>query len=334
MIHNQRLRINSGSGEADPLSLEGTGLEWICGISSDQLTWELHEDPTSCDLESWPSMGVQSKRTATVSLNEESGSKEGECQPFQLQLLSRTGNRSVSGGCVEVVGPRPSIDDHDRLFPPGADPGLREDEIPAGVPVGFNIKVKNLGSPPSLELGCMPAGKPFQAALTLSDGQRQGTASLDLTGNGTLFLSLDPEGLYVPNCFLTVRLKDRIRGLSDSYSLGKVIRLPRIERFIMKRERLGDQVECKLENRNTRLYEGVLTGEHLHQIARAGWNEREGCPVVSTAIPSPTNPQKQTLRIAVPWPPPEPHAPVFIWLHGEETGRATRACVIDESGCR
>ncbi len=333
VIRNRQLKINSGSGEADTLTLKGTGLEWICGISSDKLTWQLHEDPRTCDLESWPSAGLQSQRNATVSLNEDTGFKEGECQPFQLHLLSRTGDRSVPGGCIEIVGPRPSIDDHHRLLSDGADIGLREDEIPAGVRIGFKIDVKNLGSSPSLELGCVPAGKPFQPALTLSAGQHQGMSSFDFTGNNTLFLSIDPGDLKVPNCSLTVRVSDRSRGFSNSYSLGKVTRLPKIERFVMKRERLDDRVDCNLENRNTPLYEGILTGEHLYQIARVGWNEREGCSVVSNATPSPAGSQEQTLRIPVPWPPPEPHAPLFIWLHGEEIGRATRACVIDESGC-
>ena len=332
-ILNGPFRINRGSGAPNTLTLQGTGLDWICGISSDKLTWELHEDPRVCDLESWPSAGMQSKRTATVSLDEESEFKEGDCLPFQLQLLSRTGDRSVSGGCVEVVGPRPSIVGHERRLPPGAESGLKEDEIPSGVHVGFSIQVENLSSSPSLELGCIPAGKPFQAALTVGAGQNQGMGALSLTGNDALFLSLDPGGLYVPNCFLTARLNDRVRGLSNSYALGKVIPLPRIERFVVKPERLDDRVECSLGNRNPPLYEGVLTGEHLHRIAKTGWKEREGCPVVSTAIPSPTGSQEQTLRITVPWPPPEPHAPLLIWLHGEETGRATPACVIDPSGC-
>ncbi len=332
-ILNGPFRINRGSGAPNTLTLQGTGLDWICGISSDKLTWELHEDPRVCDLESWPSAGLQSKRTAAVSLDEESDFKEGDCLPFQLQLLSRTGDRSVSGGCVEVVGSRPSIVGHERRLPPGAESGLKEDEIPSGVHVGFSIQVENLSSSPSLELECIPAGKPFQAALTVGAGQNQGMASLSVTGNDALFLSLDPGGLYVPNCVLTARLNDRVRGLSNSYALGKVIPLPRIERFVVKPERLDDRVECSLGNRNPPLYEGVLTGEHLHRIAKTGWNEREGCPVVSTAIPSPTGSQEQTLRITVPWPPPEPHAPLFIWLHGEETGRATPACVIDPSGC-
>ena len=247
-ILNGPFRINRGSGAPATLALEGTGLDWICGISSDKLTWELHEDPRVCDLESWPASGLQSRRTAAVSLDDGSDLKEGDCLPFQLQLLSRTGDRSVSGGCVEVVGPRPSIVGHERRLPPGAASGLKEGEIPTGVHIGFSIRVENLSSPPSVELGCIPAGKPFQAALTVGDGQNQGMAALSLTGNDALFLSLDPGGLYVPDCVLTARLNDRVRGLSNSHALGKVIPLPRIERFAVKPERVDDQVECSLGN--------------------------------------------------------------------------------------
>ena len=164
-ITNQPLTIAGEGGEAETLTLEGTGLEWICGISSDRLTWKLHQGPSSCELDSWPSGGAGAGRTATVTLNGESDFKQGDCLPFELQLLSRTGDRRVSGGCVEVVGPRPSIEGHDRLLPPGAELGLQEGEVPAGVPVGFTFEVKNLGSPPSLELGCSPTGKPFSSRV-------------------------------------------------------------------------------------------------------------------------------------------------------------------------
>ncbi len=331
-INDPSLRIGAESGAEETLSLEGAGLEWICGISNDKLTWKLHEDPTSCDLESWPS-GTVSKRTATVSWHENSDAEEGDCLPFQLQLLSRTGPRSVPGGCIEVVGPRPSIEGHERLLPPGAELGMGEDEVPTGVFVSFTIEVKNLGSSTSLELGCGPAGESFQARFTLRPGQRQGTASLDLANNDALFLSIDSGDLQVPNCSLSVRLSDGSRGMSNTYSLGKVIQLPRIERFVMTRESPGDQQDCQLENEDTNLYEGILSGERLYRIVRVGWNEREGCPVSGTATPSPDGSHEQTLRIPVPWPPPEPHAPLFIWLPGEEAGRPTRACVIDESGC-
>ena len=331
-INDTPWRIASEPGAGETLSLEGVGLEWICGISSDKLTWKLHEDPTGCELERWPS-GAMSKRTATVSWNENSQAEEGDCLPFQLQLLSRTGPRSVPGGCIEVVGPRPNIEGHERLLPPGAELGLGEDEIPTGVFVSFAIDVKNLGSSTSLELGCVPAGEPFQAGLTLRAGQRQGTSSLELANNDVLFLSIDSGDLQVPNCSLAVRLSDGSRGLSNTHSLGKVIQLPRIERFVMTRESPGDQQDCQLDNEDTNLYEGILSGERLYRIVGVGWNEWEGCPVSGTATPSADGSHEQTLRIPVPWPPPEPHAPLFIWLPGEETGRATGACVIDESGC-
>ena len=104
----------------------------------------------------------------------------------------------------------------------------------------------------------------------------------------------------------------------------------------MKRKRLDDQKQCQILYPHKPLYEGILTGKHLHQIAKAGWSEKDGCPVVGVVTPTLDNPQQQMLKIALPWPPPEPHAPdapIFIWLQGENRGRATQACIIDESGC-
>jgi hypothetical protein len=34
---------------------------------------------------------------------------------------------------------------------------------------------------------------------------------------------------------------------------------------------------------------------------------------------------KESLRVAIPWPAPAPHAPLYIWLRGEERGRLTSA---------
>ncbi len=44
-------------------------------------------------------------------------------------------------------------------------------------------------------------------------------------------------------------------------------------------------------------------------------------------IPTPVagNPEEQTLEIAMPWPPPSPQAPLYIWLEGESEGRRTPA---------
>ena len=77
-------------------------------------------------------------------------------------------------------------------------------------------------------------------------------------------------------------------------------------------------------------YEGILTGEQLHPIAKAGWNKEHGCPIIGMVTSSAANPHKQILRIGLPWPPPEPHAPdapLFIWLEGENSGAShSRVC--------
>ena len=46
---------------------------------------------------------------------------------------------------------------------------------------------------------------------------------------------------------------------------------------------------------------------------------------VDTEIPSPVagEASKERLRIVVLWPAPAPHAPLYIWLRGETTGRLT-----------
>lgn len=172
--------------------------------------------------------------------------------------------------------------------------------------------MENLHPLASLQLGCQ-SGSQFESRLTLDPGRPQGATRLDVTGEDTLFLSLDPGSLSATGCSLAVAVRNKTTGLSDPHPLGRVVRLPRIERFVLTRRKVGKS-----------LYEGVLTGEELHHIAKAGWDESRGHPVAGIPTPFPDDPKKQTLRIALPWPSPEPHAPVFIWLRGEDRGRPTQ----------
>jgi hypothetical protein len=94
--------------------------------------------------------------------------------------------------------------------------------------------------------------------------------------------------------------------------LGRIIRAPRIERFTLTEEQLGESV-----------YAGILEGYDLDTIEKAGWNAETGMPV--QAIPTPLAGQsgKQQLKVALRWPSPVPHAPVFVWLAGEPQCRST-----------
>lgn len=303
-ISNLPLVINEG--QDNQLTLKGKGLERIeyIKIGEDKFTIEQG------------SVTIKMKR-------EEHGAEEGNCLPFQIKV--RDLHNTIPRDCVKVLGPRPHIVESKEVIPPGAKLGLHdgEREIPAGALVGFYIKVNDLSSQPSLELACMRSGQVFQSELTLNPGQQERTATLDLIGEDTLFLSLDPGNLSVRDCSLYGRVTDRIRGSSNLHLLGRVTHLPRIERFVLTRKLITARTSCSPGTEDKLRYEGILTGEQLHEISRAGWNTEDSCAVMGIATAKSEDSQKQTLRIVLSWSPPEPHAPVFIWLRGESKGRAT-----------
>ena len=299
-LSNLPLKVNLGE-ESQELLLDGTGLERIAGMESAKARWELAPAP--------PEAKELKQRDVTAFL--EDAAQGSELLPITLRV---TGLEApvVLKEALQVVGRRPAIARANTSFPPKAGLGLRKGEIPAGLPVSFAIRVERLLPLASLQLGCRSDGQ-FQSRLTLVPGQSQGVTRLDITGKDTLFLSLDPGSLSPTDCSLAVVVRNDTTGSSDPHSLGRVVRLPRIERFVLTGKKLGES-----------LYEGVLTGEELHHIAKAGWDERQGRPVAGIPTPFPDAPGKQTLRIALPWPSPEPHAPVFIWLRGEAKGRPTQ----------
>ncbi len=299
-LSNLPLRLNLGE-ESQGLLLKGTGLGRIGGLESAKARWEL--GPAA------PETGELEQRRVTAYLEEPA--QAGDLLPIAMRVTGLDTPVVLKEG-MRIVGPRPAIAHASTSFPPKAALGLREGELPAGRPVSFAIGVENLHPLASLQLGCGSGGQ-FQSRLTLVPNRPQGATRLDVTGKDTLFVSLDPGSLSATDCSLAVVVRNETAGPSDPHALGRVVRLPRIERFVLTGKKLGES-----------LYEGLLTGEELHHIAKAGWDESQGRPVVGIPVSFPDDPKKQTLRIALPWPSPEPHAPVFIWLRGEDRGRPTR----------
>jgi hypothetical protein len=106
-------------------------------------------------------------------------------------------------------------------------------------------------------------------------------------------------------------------GRSDPFVLGRVIRLPRLDKFTLTGEKVGDAS-----------YAGALEGHDLDVIEKVGWDATNGLPVDAIPTPLPPlpndhDPSRQTLRLVLPWPAPGPHAPLYIWLRGESQGRKT-----------
>ena len=299
-LSNLPLKVNLGE-DSQGLLLEGARLERIGRLESAKARWELA--PVAPETQNLEQRGV----TAYL----EDASQEGDLLPITMQVTGLEAPIMLQEA-FQVVGPRPGIARTNTSFPPKAALGLRQGEIPSGRPVSFAIGVEHLHPLASLQLGCQSDGQ-FQSRLTLIPGQPRGATRLDLTGGDTLFLSLDPGSLSATDCALAVVVRNQTTGSSDPHPLGQVVRLPRIERFVLTTRKVGKS-----------LYEGILTGEELHHISKAGWTESQGLPVAGIPTPFPDNPQKQTLRIALPWPSPEPHASVFIWLRGEDRGRPTQ----------
>ena len=215
-------------------------------------------------------------------------------------------------GVLEVAGPRPKIAGFSLSLAQQPDVLLAEGEVPAGAPISFSLLIHNADSHPALSLTCANEGF-AKTPLLLHPGDRTANAQLDLAGEDGLFLSVDPGVVGLSGCHLAATISTQSAGASDPTVLGHVIRLPRIEKFTLNEEKLGPA-----------LYAGDLKGIDLQVIDRTGWDAKTGYPVqgIPTPVPGSTT-QEQTLKVELPWPPPSPHAPIYVWLRGESTGRLT-----------
>jgi len=300
-LSNLPLRANLGETH-QTFTLEGTGMERIEGISSDSATWTLA--PVAADAQNLR------ERMATLKLMPKA--KKGDMLDASLKVLDLQSPLKIFDG-VQVVGPRPKITGVNESSSQATDVALRQGEIAAGGPVSFSIQTENAGSNPGFELSCANQGD-AKKSLSLHPGERAGTAQLDFAGEGILFLSVDPGSVGRSGCQLEAMISADETGASQPYILGRVIRLPHIQKFV-----LTDQ------KKSGNLFLGSLTGQELQVIEKTGWDSQAGYPVQGIPVPAAGDPQNQTLQIELPWPPPSPRAPLYVWLRGETTGRITEA---------
>jgi hypothetical protein len=282
--------------------LRGSGLERVEEITSKNATWKLAPLGTGS--------AKVNQREATISL--EPGAQVGDLLSATLRVEGLQTPIDIPD-VIQVAGPLPKIVSVKESFPRDENVALHTGEIPAAMIVSFAIRADHLDSEPVVNLGCV-SGDDTRQPLELRPGDRTETAELDNAGEGLLFLSLQPGAVGRSGCVLTASVTDPDAGTSMPYTLGTVIRLPRIDKFILTDESAGKD-----------LYLGTLTGLNLQMIAETGWNDRNGYAVQGIPTPVPGNEQEQTLEIQLPWPPPSPRAPVYIWLLGEAQGRRTNA---------
>lgn len=213
---------------------------------------------------------------------------------------------------LQVIGPRPRIHAAQASLPEGLGIELAEGELPAGSFAGFSLLVQPLESPPSVRVECAEKHLTIRAETARLDEPRA-AVKLRQTGRETLYLTFDPGAVGQAGCTVTVQVATESQGSSDPFVLGKVIRLPRIYSFEVSDRKVGELG-----------YAATLTGEELERIERVGWREDFGLPVTELPVPLASG-EKQALEVTVPWPPPAPRAPLYVWLRGETRGRKTGA---------
>jgi hypothetical protein len=296
-ISNLPLRANTGEKE-QRLALKGSGLDRLEGLTTE-----------AGQLELAPANGP-AERIATIRLA--ATAKQGELFALGMKIQGVVDVVPVPKA-LQVEGPRPRITSVRKSLAQDDGVALKAEEAPAGAPVSFALSVEHLEGTPAVEISCA-GDESLRQKTRLTPGDRVNGVKLDVAGEGMLFLSLDPGIVGQPGCRLTATVTSEPAGTSDPHVLGQVVRVPRIQQFVLTDEKLGDGV-----------YAGILKGQDLETIEKTGWDGQKGLPVQAIPTPAPGEPGKQVLKVALPWPAPMPHAPVFVWLRGETQGRSTGA---------
>jgi hypothetical protein len=294
-ISNLPLRINTGESDV-AVRLEGSGLDRIAAVRSEAGTFS----------------GAPAEGTWLGTLHVHPGLKTGGRFDLVLEVQGLQAPVTIENG-VQVVGPRPRVTSVRRSAPTGLGVETRDGELPAGTQTGLVLEVDHLhdgAARPHVELDCRSGD--LRHALDLVPDIPAAGASLSFADSDALYLSLDAGAIGFPGCEVEASVRVEPEGSSDAVDLGRVVRLPRLEQFTVTAEPLAPGS-----------YVGILKGRDLDTVARTGWDAEHGLPVDTIPTPVAGQPGEETLRISVPWPAPAPHAPLYVWLRGEQTGRRT-----------
>lgn len=293
-VSNLPLRVNAGEARQS-IHLKGSGMDRIDAVTSDA-----GEIAGSADSDDW-----------SGEIHLKPGVKRG--QTFGLVLkVKGLDNPLTLPKAIEIVGVRPKILSVQKSLPGSLGVEIGAGELPAGIPAGLVLNLDKVhdSSRPQVELQC-EAGE-LRHALILSAGSPVAGASLTTAGPGALYLSVDPGIVGYPGCQLSATAIVDPDGRSDPYILGRVIRVPRLDKFTLTSEKSGDAS-----------YVGAVEGRDLDVIEKVGWDSTNGLPVDAIPTPVPGDHPGQSLRLVLPWPAPGPHAALYIWLRGESQGRKT-----------
>ncbi len=295
------VRANVDGGR-QRVMLRGHNLERVTRMTSPGATIVLSPLPAPV-----PASGLD-RRAATVALNADA--QAGESLPVSVYLTGSADPLTLPDR-IQVLGPRPEIGGLNRSVDAGETVALRPRELPAHATVNFAFTIRHAPPLAEIRLRCQSPDDEIEV-LTLRPGETADAAELDTGGSGQFYLAAVPGKIGTPGCNLQMVVPDARNGDSTPFSLGRVVLLPQIHSLT-----LSNQSPAPGE------FSGTLSGDNLQLIAQTGWNASTGVPVTSVPMRVSATSPTQTLAIVMPWPPPSPHAPLYIWLRGETRGRAT-----------
>jgi hypothetical protein len=198
---------------------------------------------------------------------------------------------------IELAVARPAIVDSQLSLPASVGVALKPGELPAPFYLSALLKVNNLSSEVAIALRCRGDSAD---RVVLRPATKPETGKLDQLSPEHIFITFD-DSVFPSGCDLLAQVQSA--GNSNERELGRVTLLPKIDTVTFDAQ------------------DATFTGSDLETITHAGWDPENGVLVQDLPTPVPGEPRKQELRVALPAR-PDTGPPLYIWLRGEETGRA------------
>jgi hypothetical protein len=255
-------------------------------------------------LDLGPSGADETERSLTVELK--SSSKPGTELSAKAYVEDRSQPVTLDDA-LQITGPLPLIASSKLSLPGGTAITVKSDEFPAGYTLNAMLDVKNIERKSVLRLACADG---VGQHTDLQIGEQATGWSLQQLSPDQLFLAYNTSGLPA-GCALQAVIDNGVDGVSQPFKLAHILRVPQIDSFT-----LADPAPEK----GVRAYQ--LTGHDLEMIAKLGWDGPNGLEVsgLPAALPGPG--LKQSIQISLP-DPPTPQALLYVWLRGDQQGRAT-----------
>ncbi len=275
--------------------MHGASLDRIQKITADDAQFTLGDE------------GDGATRNVTVKLAP--AAKAGALMAVQLKVKDFAAPVSVDDAFL-IAGPRPAITTVRESLQSNLGIALNPGEMAASSPVSFETGTLHAPAVSEVDLSC--ANSPDSSPLKITMGESKDPVKLTQESADTLFLSFLPKAVGPPGCSVVATLVTPKSGRSDRRKLGEIVLLPQIDSFQITNEKVSETS-----------YVASLEGHDLEGITKVGWDSQTGTPVDSIPMPVAGSGNKETLRLAVSWPAPTPHASLYIWLRGEDRGRLT-----------